>query len=77
MSGGGDDELFVWEWESGNLVSKAELKKYASAAMQEFDPGNESDVPAEPLKIAVSGIYHTRQALNGSSQDIIVVTCEG
>jgi len=77
MSGGGDDELFVWEWESGNLVSKAELKKYASAAMQDFDPGNRSDVPAEPLKIAVSGIHHTRQSLNGSSQDIIVVTCEG
>jgi tRNA (guanine-N(7)-)-methyltransferase subunit TRM82 len=76
VSGGGDDELFVWEWECGNLVSKADLKKYVSAVMQEFDRTEESDIPVELSKIAVSGIYCTQQALNDSFQDIIVVTCE-
>jgi tRNA (guanine-N(7)-)-methyltransferase subunit TRM82 len=77
ISGGGDDEIIVWEWESGNLVSKMELKKYVSAALQDFDKDKGSDIPAEQLKIAVSGIYHTRQTVNDSLQDIIVVTCEG
>jgi tRNA (guanine-N(7)-)-methyltransferase subunit TRM82 len=77
ISGGGDDEIFVWEWESGTLVSKMELKKYVLAALREFDKDEGSDIPAEQLKIAVSGIYHTRQTFNDSLQDIIVVTCEG
>ena len=76
VSGGGDDELFVWEWECGNLVSKADLKKYVSAVMQEFDRTEESDIPVELSKIAVSGIYCTQQALNDGFQNIIVVTCE-
>ena len=77
VSGGGDDELLLWEWESGNLASKADLKKYVSAVMQEFDRSEESDVPVESSKIAVSGIHCTKQALNDNLQDIIVVTCEG
>lgn len=76
ISGGGDDHLFLWEWESGNTISKADLKQFVSAVMQEFDTGEESETPSEQ-KIAVSGIYYTKQALNDTLQDFILVTCEG
>jgi tRNA (guanine-N(7)-)-methyltransferase subunit TRM82 len=77
LSGGGDDELFVWKWGSGNLISKADLKTYVSAVTQEVDKREESGSQVEPPKIAVSGIYYTKQASHDSFQDIIVVTCEG
>ncbi|KAE9381762.1 tRNA methyltransferas-like protein [Stipitochalara longipes BDJ] len=77
VSGGGDDELFVWEWESGTLISKTDLKKHVSAVMQGLDNGVESGRGPEPLKIAASGVYCTKQVLHDSLQDIIVVTCEG
>jgi tRNA (guanine-N(7)-)-methyltransferase subunit TRM82 len=73
VSGGGDDELFVWEWEFGNLASKADLKRYVSAVMQEFD----SDVPADSFKIAVSGIYYANQTISDEAQGVYVITCEG
>lgn len=76
ISGGGDDQLFLWEWESGNMISKADLKQFVSTVMQEFDTGEESETPSEP-KIAVSGIYYTKQALSNTLQDFILVTCEG
>jgi tRNA (guanine-N(7)-)-methyltransferase subunit TRM82 len=74
ISGGGDDELFVWEWKSGTLLSKADLKKHVTAIMQDFDNGDESD---KWSKIAVSGIHWIEQALNDTFQNLIVVTCEG
>jgi tRNA (guanine-N(7)-)-methyltransferase subunit TRM82 len=77
VSGGGDDELFLWEWQSGKLIFKANLKKHVSAVAEEFETGEETDNKVESMKIAVSGIYCTKQALNHSFQDIIVVTCEG
>ena len=76
ISGGGDDHLFLWEWESGNMISKADLKQFVSAVMQEFGTGEESETSSEP-KIAVSGIYYTKQALSDNLQDFILVTCEG
>ncbi|PMD31145.1 hypothetical protein L207DRAFT_591614 [Hyaloscypha variabilis F] len=77
VSGGGDDELFVWEWESGTLISKTDLKKHVSSVMERFDIGEQSDKGIESLKIAVSGIYFTQQALHDRLQDIFVITCEG
>jgi tRNA (guanine-N(7)-)-methyltransferase subunit TRM82 len=77
VSGGGDDELFVWEWASGNLASKTNLKKYVSAVMQEFDKRDENDISAESSKIAVSGIYYAEHAVNDDTQETYIVTCEG
>jgi tRNA (guanine-N(7)-)-methyltransferase subunit TRM82 len=77
VSGGGDDELFVWRWESGSLVSKADLKKYVYAVMNQFCGNEESNVPVDSSKVVVSGIYCTKQTLNDNFEDIIVVTCEG
>jgi len=62
ISGGGDAELYVWEWEKSLLVSKTQLK----AKVEEF-------VGEKLAKIAVSGIWHTRQA----GRDIVLVTVQG
>jgi tRNA (guanine-N(7)-)-methyltransferase subunit TRM82 len=62
VSGGGDEELYVWEWEKGLLMSKAQLK----AKVQDF-------VGEKLAKIAVLGIWHTRQA----EKDVVFVTVQG
>ncbi|TVY84995.1 tRNA (guanine-N(7)-)-methyltransferase non-catalytic subunit trm82 [Lachnellula suecica] len=63
ISGGGDDELYVWDWEKGLLISKAELRSLVERFTGDDKVG----------KVAVSGIYHTRQG----EADIIIVTIEG
>jgi len=77
VSGGGDDEIFVWEWESGTLISKTNLKNHVSAVIGGLTNSEPRGTGPESLKIAVSGIYCTKQALNDRLQDIIVITCEG
>lgn len=77
ISGGGDNELFLWDWEPGNLLCKADLRTHVSAVIEKFDKGGHINVQVESLKIAVSGIYWTKQAFNGSFQDFILATCEG
>lgn len=62
ISGGGDEELYVWEWEKSLLVSKAQLK----AKVQDF-------VGEKLAKIALSGIWHTRQA----GRDVVLVIVQG
>ena len=62
ISGGGDDEVFVWEWESGRLVSRVELK----SVVQEF-------VGEKEGKIAVSGICWMRWG----EVDVVLVCVEG
>ena len=46
VSGGGDDELYVWDWLAGKLLSKVDLLSYVR---EEVDP--------DAQKIAVSGLY--------------------
>lgn len=63
ISGGGDDELYVWDWANGVLVSKAELRSFVEKYTGDEKMG----------KVAVSGIYHTRQG----EAEIVIVTVEG
>lgn len=37
VSGGGDDEFFLWDWRNGQIVSKGDLKKYFEPVRQEMD----------------------------------------
>ena len=74
VSGGGDDDLFVWEWESGTLASRTALKKHVAAVLGK---GAESMATEDTLKIAVSGIYFTKQDIGVATEDLCVVTCEG
>jgi tRNA (guanine-N(7)-)-methyltransferase subunit TRM82 len=77
ISGGGDDNLFVWDWASGVLISKADLTTYVAVVMHEVNGDFVEDGSAEPLKVAVSGIRHVRQVGNEGSEDLIIVSCEG
>jgi tRNA (guanine-N(7)-)-methyltransferase subunit TRM82 len=77
ISGGGDDELYVWDWVKGVLISKADLRNLVVRAV--FDIAGEGAVngSAEPLKLAVSGITHIRQVGSEGPEDLIVVRCDG
>lgn len=68
ISGGGEDEVYVWEWLFGKLSSKADLKSHVAAVLDLKD-----GQLTEAKKPTVSGIYHTRV----TTSDYVVVTCEG
>ncbi|KAI9642198.1 tRNA (guanine-N(7)-)-methyltransferase non-catalytic subunit trm82 [Ciborinia camelliae] len=71
ISGGGDDDLCVWNWLDGSLLSKINLKSQVEA----LDTNNKNEQEPESKKIAVTGIYHARD--EPSNQDIIIATSEG
>ncbi|KAL2064822.1 hypothetical protein VTL71DRAFT_3962 [Oculimacula yallundae] len=77
ISGGGEDELFVWEWLAGKIHSKANLKTYVDELRSKLAAFSGNDTPVEGSKIAVSGIYSTRAVVGSETQDVIIVTCEG
>ncbi|KAK7969834.1 hypothetical protein PG988_008907 [Apiospora saccharicola] len=62
VSGGGDSELFAWDWKTGVLKSKVELLQHAK---------NEANVDGE--KIAVTGLYPCHVA-GGSG--LLMAICE-
>lgn len=66
VSGGGDNDLFVWKWASGELLSHIDIERQVAEILHSVT-----------AKVVISGIYHTRQPGTGGSEDIIVVTCEG
>ncbi|KAF7871712.1 hypothetical protein EAF04_003819 [Stromatinia cepivora] len=71
ISGGGDDDLYIWNWLNGSLLSNVNLKSRVEA----LDAESQNAQEAEPKKIAVTGIYHARD--EASNQDIIIATSEG
>ena len=112
ISGGGDDELFIWDWKSGQVLSKTDVRNHFDPMRQEMDieiarryaekkksethRGTETlgangakvaaskqnedldeETPTGTSKPAVSGIYETKQMLDGEYQDTVIVTCEG
>lgn len=73
VSGGGDEEVYVWSWLEGKLLSKENLKKYVDVLRSGLEVFKGGEVTVETVKIAVSGILHVKQGV----KDIIIVTCEG
>jgi tRNA (guanine-N(7)-)-methyltransferase subunit TRM82 len=69
ISGGGDDEICVWDWLNGSLVGKTDLKSHVALLLK--DMGSPAD---DSLKIAVSAIKHIRTS---GGEDLIIVSCEG
>lgn len=66
ISGGGDDDIYVWEWLTGTLISKIDLKSHVGAV-----------VGSEEINIAVSGILYTQVPGRGDGViDLVIVTCE-
>lgn len=66
ISGGGDDDLFVWDWLSGSLLSRVNITSHINEVLGEA-----------VVKPAISSIQHMTLTSGSSNRDIIVVTSEG
>ncbi|KAF2855407.1 tRNA methyltransferas-like protein [Plenodomus tracheiphilus IPT5] len=72
VSGGGDDDLFVWDWQNYRLLERLPIRNIVLDHLK-----NRPELAAVPqddigFKVAVSGIWN----VPGSSNDILVA-CEG
>jgi tRNA (guanine-N(7)-)-methyltransferase subunit TRM82 len=84
ISGGGDDDIYVWDWCLGKLLLKVNLRSHAEKVVSEVDQGSHTNSevegndtpPSEPVKVAVSNLQHMRGA-SDQPDDLIMVTCEG
>lgn len=73
ISGGGDGELYVWQWATGDIISKSDLRGPMEVARSAFN-GQPKDEGLHETKIAVSGITHIGLI---SEENAVVVICEG
>ncbi|OBT62957.1 hypothetical protein VE03_07654 [Pseudogymnoascus sp. 23342-1-I1] len=82
ISGGGDDDLFVWDWLSGDLLQKINISSHAEefklrgSSAEGRGVGIGANDDSQSPKIIVSGIKHLLQGPNCDSGSV-VVTCEG
>jgi tRNA (guanine-N(7)-)-methyltransferase subunit TRM82 len=58
VSGGGDDHLFVWDWQNYRLYGKLAVKHVAWAYVQSLAAPNSEDTAYANFKVAVSGIWN-------------------
>ncbi|KAF2278208.1 guanine-N(7)--methyltransferase subunit TRM82 [Westerdykella ornata] len=73
VSGGGDPDLFVWDWTNFELLGKLHLRDAVLRFLRE-QPDLAARVPedANSFRIAVSGIWHVPSEANE-----ILAACEG
>jgi tRNA (guanine-N(7)-)-methyltransferase subunit TRM82 len=71
VSGGGDDHLFVWDWQNYRLLEKLAIRDLVLTHLVSHSEPNESTTDQANLKVAVSGIW------NVPSSDMVLVACEG
>ncbi|KAF6815943.1 WD repeat domain-containing protein [Colletotrichum sojae] len=64
VSGGGDTELFVWDWEAGKVLSKFHLLEQ----IQQVDK--------EATKVAVTQLLAATVLANGLPVPVVLVVCE-
>jgi tRNA (guanine-N(7)-)-methyltransferase subunit TRM82 len=82
VSGGGDDDLFVWEWISGNLLQRINISSHIEEVMlrepiskrQRINIGAGDDF--QPRMVVVSGIIYLFQGPEFSAGSVAVI-CEG
>lgn len=65
ISGGGDDELFVWDWKAGTLLSKASIVSLAQR------------IAPETAKVAVSSLQPLVYPTKTGNLTLILAICEG
>jgi tRNA (guanine-N(7)-)-methyltransferase subunit TRM82 len=84
ISGGGEDEIYVWDWLIGKILQKVDLRSQVLRDIPEtnqnldtIDNINLADAYlCLPANIVVSNIGHIAKGPSMQS-DYIVVTCEG
>ncbi|OBT92126.1 tRNA (guanine-N(7)-)-methyltransferase non-catalytic subunit trm82 [Pseudogymnoascus verrucosus] len=81
ISGGGDDDLFVWDWLSGDLLQKVNISSHVELVLrgssgEGLGVGIGANDDSHSPKVIVSGIKHLQQEPNSNSGSV-VVTCEG
>lgn len=64
VSGGGDEDLFVWNWKSNKLLSKISILSLAQKILPEI------------TKVAVSGLYSLVYPHGGSDLVYILAICQ-
>ncbi|KAG9505617.1 hypothetical protein J7337_002589 [Fusarium musae] len=64
VSGGGDEDLFVWDWKSNKLLSKISILSLAQNILPEI------------TKVAVSGLYSLVYPHDGSDLVYILAICQ-
>ncbi|GJC80006.1 tRNA (guanine-N(7)-)-methyltransferase non-catalytic subunit trm82 [Colletotrichum liriopes] len=64
ISGGGDSELFVWDWEAGKVLSKFGLLEHVQ------------QVEKEASKVAVSQLLSATVTANGLQVPVVLAVCE-
>ncbi|KAK2046985.1 WD repeat domain-containing protein [Colletotrichum somersetense] len=64
VSGGGDSELFVWDWEAGKVLSKFDLLEQAQ------------QVDKEVSKVAISQLLSAIVTANGVQVPVVLAVCE-
>ncbi|KAF9879859.1 WD repeat domain-containing protein [Colletotrichum karsti] len=65
VSGGGDSEMFVWDWEAGKVLSKFDILEQAR------------QVESETSKVAVSQLLSATVLVNGLPNPVVLAVCEG
>ncbi|KAJ3472512.1 hypothetical protein NLG97_g10928 [Lecanicillium saksenae] len=65
VSGGGDEELFVWNWVTGELLSKTNILKSVK------------EVVPEVTKVAVSKVFARSFVSETDIETHVIITCEG
>jgi tRNA (guanine-N(7)-)-methyltransferase subunit TRM82 len=76
VSGGGDNEIFIWEWKSYKLISRSSISNHVKALLKP-DGAELGAGLSEQTRIAISGLYHTRRYVDERPKDYVIVTCEG
>ncbi|KAK1636716.1 WD repeat domain-containing protein [Colletotrichum phormii] len=64
VSGGGDSELFAWDWENGKVLSKFDVL------------GQVQQIDKETTKVAVSQLLSANVTENGLQVPVVLVVCE-
>ncbi|KAF1836656.1 guanine-N(7)--methyltransferase subunit TRM82 [Decorospora gaudefroyi] len=78
VSGGGDEHLFVWNWQNYYLSEKLSIKHSVWAYLETL-PGQSylGYLSYESFKIAISGIWNLPSSEPNRIGEEIVVACEG
>ncbi|KAJ9648411.1 tRNA (guanine-N(7)-)-methyltransferase non-catalytic subunit trm82 [Coniosporium tulheliwenetii] len=75
VSGGGDDEVFVWDWRDSRLIDKISLRNAVFKTLSKRPGQGATKVAEDDVTIAVSGMWTFESAARNETR--VLVACEG